>query len=120
MDARTAEALEASIRHWQENVNAQRAPEASTSPEDCALCRMFFRNGMRDACRGCPVFKKTGKSHCDDTPYDLALPAHENWEHGYGGIAMRDAFRIAAKAELDFLISLREPVETTPAKADAS
>lgn len=119
MDAKTAEALESSILHWQDNVAAERPLDASTSAEDCALCRMFFRNGMRDACRGCPVFLKTGKSHCDDTPYDLALPAHENWDDGYGGIAMRDAFRLAAQAELDFLISLREPVEATPVKADA-
>lgn len=64
----TKEALEASIRHWEENVAAETPYDASTSGRECALCGLYYD---RD-CKGCPVFERTGYECCELTPYENA------------------------------------------------
>jgi hypothetical protein len=99
MDARTREALEASIKHWQDNLAADSPADVSVQEGDCALCRAFIDLG----CRGCPVFRKTERKFCKGSPYVDACKALKEWKSGDFG---RRVFTIAAQAELDFLRSL--------------
>jgi hypothetical protein len=103
MDKQTADALEASIAHWAENMTAEKFEDASTSYMNCALCLEFD-----DGCDGCPVSKRTGKDECFGTPYYRAHSALRLW--GENGEA-RDTFHAAAKKMHDFLVSLRETVD---------
>ena len=97
-----SEALEASILHWQENVAAETPFDVKLGLKNCQLCREF----PDDSCTGCPVAKFTGESNCDDTPYGNAAYKWIEWKHHAEAKA---AWRKAAQAELDFLISLRKP-----------
>lgn len=106
MDRKTAEALEESIKHWEENVAAEWPSEASVSADDCALCEMFniADAPYEDRCIGCPVQQETGAQTCDETPYDNAFCAYYTWARSK---IDRDEWRKAATAELEFLKSLR-------------
>jgi hypothetical protein len=106
MDERTAAALEASIKHWQENVAAETPLSTSTDGDDCALCAEFNREIFVD-CNGCPVRGKTGYRFCVGTPYHKANSARDEWLDADNKSAL-SVWRAAAQAELDFLISLRE------------
>lgn len=109
MDKRTADALEASIEHWRKNVAAETPDDVSIKGDDCALCQTFFLNaGANDYCVGCPVRTRAGRVFCDNTPYVSAGYACDEWLESDTD-EDRDAWRLAAQAELDFLISLREP-----------
>lgn len=94
-----AEALEASIEKW-------RQIEAGTKRElgsaDCALCQLYLRDPVHD-CRGCPVSQRTGRGMCGGTPY-------MKWSRvaGYRAMANTDEKRALARAEREFLESLRE------------
>lgn len=105
MDKRTAEALEASIKHWQENVVAETPGNASIDTDDCALCKVFFEGD----CRGCPIQAATGDEYCWGTPYEEARELFNEWEGRPHGVRTRGLWRVAAQKELDFLISLRGP-----------
>ena len=89
MDEKTRGALERSIEHWTRRTRGH-------SDTDCALCGLF--NNKQYHCRGCPVFERTGQTGCDGTPY---------WD--WVSAATAPQRRKAAKRELDFLISLRDP-----------
>lgn len=107
MDKRTAEALEASIKHWQENVAAETPDNASIDADDCALCKIFFEGD----CQGCPIQTATRDEYCCGTPYDEASELFDQWASRPHSVRTRDFWRVAAQKELDFLISLREPTE---------
>lgn len=104
MTPRTIRAMKASINHWRDNCKAIMPDQASTAPEDCALCRRFGefceieRTGEK-----CPVFAATGEDQCVLTPYYDARDALKAAIGDDGPIA---PFIEAAQAELDFLISL--------------
>lgn len=111
-------ALELSIEHWKQNVAAERPSEARCSGNDCALCLKFYafdyvENERDDVeyfeeCARCPVYAATGgQQFCNGTPYYEARMALSEWR--YGSKTGREDWIIAAKAELDFLISLRNP-----------
>lgn len=108
MDQRTADALDASIAHWEQNVAARTPSGVSTGSKDCALCNTFM-NGR--SCPGCPVSDTTGVGQCRGTPYYDARAALSNWVDDR---AAEEGFRVAARAEVDFLKSLRQPVEDAP------
>lgn len=91
-------ALEESIKHWQNNVAAKTLWQASVDSADCALCQ------AQAGCIGCPVKEATGQWECYGTPYYAARNALFRWKVGIG---TRDEWRVAAQAELDFLKSLR-------------
>jgi hypothetical protein len=103
MDDITSEALECSIRHWEENAAATFPKFASVTEDDCALCRNFIAKG----CRGCPVFRKTGERFCVGTPYMSAVRHLRKWRDG--DATAGKFFHNEAQAELDFLRSLRAP-----------
>ena len=109
MTPEAAKALEASIKHWEENAVAERPEDASTQGSDCALCAKFNREDDDETyCIHCPVFKHTNKRLCAYTHYlGASLSLHE-WknsptEHN------RLAFQARARKEVEFLKSLREP-----------
>ena len=92
MDARTAKALEKSIKHWETVV---KNPEVTLVRRSrCALCQLFNTDRPPAVnCKGCPVADRVGDIYCRDTPLKNFL-----W-----GTTVENA-----QAELDFLISLRE------------
>lgn len=100
MDDETLTALQASIKHWDDNAKAEAPGDASADADDCALCGLFFRRG----CLGCPVAEKTGNECCEGSPYWVAYEALRDWKKD--GTVNGDTFRAAAAAERDFLISL--------------
>lgn len=106
MDAKTAEALEKSIKHWEENVAAEAPSDAVVGSRACALCVVFSSYGPRGFCDGCPVRTFTGREVCDETPYGMADDAYWQWKSR--GNSHREAWRVAARAELEFLKSLRD------------
>ena len=106
MDKRTADALEASITHWQENIAAETPEAINVYNDGCALCALFLHESDEEAeCIRCPVFARTGMALCWGTPWGRARDSLERWNNYPEA---RDAWRRAAHAELDFLISLRE------------
>jgi hypothetical protein len=96
MEKATLKALNGSIAKWRNIVKGKIADEGS---DNCPLCVLFFQDG----CRGCPVSANTGKASCDGTPYRTKwVPAA-----GAGEKAIAPDQIAAAKAELNFLMSLR-------------
>ena len=106
MDAKTLEALKASIAKWERNAEAKTPGEYKIGEEDCPLCVMF--KIWPDECEGCPVFERTGIKSCRGTPYVQAATARRDWRCGY---VTADRARAAARDEVAFLKSLL-PEET--------
>lgn len=112
MDKRTLKALKGSIKHWQENVDAETPDDATTDGFACDLCDEFHdKYDDLPECAGCPVYKKTGQTGCTGTPYFPAHHALRDWRFK-GTSSHKQAWRKAAQAELDFLISLLPEGET--------
>lgn len=99
MDPKTLHALRASIAHWKENEQVTDIDDAKTGARHCALCVLFF--DFPNDCKGCPVKEKTGKNNCRDTPYYQTVDSKNDSD--------LEAFRLAAKAEREFLESLLPP-----------
>ncbi len=105
MDAKTREALEGSIAKWQAIVDGTGYDRGISN---CPLCKMFYENitinvdDFNTYCCGCPVSEKVGDDNCMETPY-------MRWDRLKGRDATADTpeRKVAAQAELDFLISLR-------------
>lgn len=114
MDAKTATLLEASIVHWHENSRAMDPDDYTIGAGYCALCGEF--NDYPNPCVGCPVHSRTGLRSCKRTPYEEAADALHEW-HALAEASKTArmlagrAARKAARAERDFLISLRAPRE---------
>ncbi len=113
MKKETRIALEASIKHWEENVAATDISEVSVDESDCALCHRF--QGIEDCytdedgeIERCPVYVRTDFADCEKTPYMNAY-----WK--YRSVEARTAeladFTHHAKLELAFLKSLRPEKE---------
>ena len=105
MTPEVREALEASIKHWEENRDARSPADVTYSVQHCALCQLFFYNYL-NRCSGCPIQERTGRSLCEDTPYEDAVNARTAWKNGY---ASQEDFQTAAQAEVDFLKNLLPP-----------
>jgi hypothetical protein len=99
MNAKTLKALKGSIRKWEKIVAGM---GGDRGPANCALCEMFLHE---HACRGCPVYSRTGQEGCRGTPYD-------DWKgrrhpHGQNEVfATTPHYKSAARAEVRFLKSL--------------
>jgi hypothetical protein len=101
------QALLDSIKHWEEiikqvidNISNNRSYGLNVffGGEHCPLCLKYNNNnhsGILNKCHDCPIFEKTRKKFCADTPY-------ENLKNTYTG---KD-FLIVAIDELQFLKSL--------------
>jgi hypothetical protein len=114
MTPEAAQALERSIQHWEQNVRATRPAQASARGEDCALCQLYANADKRtgDCGQGCPV-ASAGHNVCQGTPYREAAITLMTWRTARGPAYViqtaRDAFHAAARAEVEFLKSLRDP-----------
>lgn len=98
-----SEALEGSIKKWEDIVNSE---GKDNGIKDCALCN------KHDRCQECPVAIKTGKLACNGTSYQAWCD--HNCTHG--DIIPREDYYVhegcdecerLAQEMLDFLISLR-------------
>src|SRR3990172_1778234 len=63
MDKKTLEALKKSIIKW--GKIAKSTKEKDLGGYNCGLCGLF----VDVACVGCPIYSKTNKKYCRDTPY---------------------------------------------------
>ncbi len=118
MQPKVREALEASIKHWEENVAAKTSEEAKVFGDSCALCKLFSEpyeasdpDDYRENCGHpsfgkCPVFSKTGKNECGGSPWETAMNAWRAWNPQDPDFLVY--WQKVAQAELDFLCSLRE------------
>jgi len=107
----TAQALEKSIKHWEENLQAALDNEPDSvhvGAAACALCNKFAGQEKRydDKCVGCPIYTKTGEKHCAGTPYRWVVYHQDRALERIDG--SEDDLVKACKEELDFLKSLRE------------
>lgn len=108
MNKKIKEALEGSIDKWQKIVDYLETRQRFTRSiygvmgeleqkgRNCPLCILI----QRTDCNGCPVQISTGRRGCNETPYYAFTAAVDNQNLA--------AMKVQAKAELDFLISLRE------------
>lgn len=96
MNAKTLKALRSSIAHWRRMATGRALPGEVPYGSQCALCNIF----LSQACRGCPVMKKTMNCSCGNTPFCYALQAFQR-----GGLSSSE-FQMYATDELKFLKSL--------------
>jgi len=107
MKEETLNALKKSIVKWERI--AKSTKELDKGIVNCALCNLFNAGG----CGGCPVYEKTKKKYCRDTPYtewsDHVID--DNYSFSYVGAGLRrkpgcrECLRLVRK-ELNFLKSL--------------
>lgn len=111
MDKRTREALEGSINKWQAIVAGTEYDQGSYN---CPLCHLFNHHASDPTCVGCPVATATGMVGCDGTPYETFC------EHSTNGYARSPSAKRVARAELDFLISLRPADNKSESKSESA
>jgi hypothetical protein len=103
MNKQTAEALEKSIKKWEDILNNE---DVDLGTKNCALCELFHHYN----CNHCPVKNKSGMTFCNDTPYEKWEIHHEEM-HGDPSFTKRQPncpiCEKLAKDEIDFLKSLR-------------
>lgn len=109
MDARTREALEASIEKWKANAATAMPTVVRLGVGDCPLCRLFNREG--NDCAGCPVHERTKAAFCDNSPYVHAFRTWLVWRDLPDNALAAAEFHAAAQDEVDFLTSLLEPAQ---------
>lgn len=85
------------IRHWARLATGTEGEDESIGVKDCALCVVHYHHGM---CKGCPVYKDTGKTKCQGTPYNGVVRAANKY-----GFASKQ-FRCKAVSMLEYLIRL--------------
>lgn len=108
MNKRTREALEKSIKHWEDMLKKQNPHQIFLGTDACALCRIYID---AKGCGECPVALKTGEARCGGTPYYIAWKAWNVWWPEYlldGDTEHKYKFRAACRKEIEFLKSLRE------------
>ena len=106
MDKATRIALEASIKHWENNTKALKPMDVRVGVSSCALCVAFHAFN----CSGCPVRERTGRGSCSNTPYSVASQALRRWKRCSHAVEReaRAGFTLAATEELNFLVGLRD------------
>lgn len=112
MDNRTRVALGQSIKHWEENLAEENPRRIKVYSTACPLCDLF--NQEDNDCEGCPVMEKTGLENCEGSPWIEAARAFEAWKQVPGNENEKERWKIAAKAELDFLRKLDQSVASEP------
>ena len=103
MDAATLTALQGSIAKWEAIATGDGADDGC---DNCPLCQMFWVGNHDGGCEGCPVFEKTGKHLCIDSPYIPWHVATAEQQQAWPRRAKTEEHRRLARAEVDFLKSL--------------
>lgn len=109
MNPETLKALQESIAHWDRLASGKRKHNECVSVGDCALCERFNTpvKSIELKCAGCPVFEKTGKQFCYDTPFTHAEAISDEMDPEDPNNPMdSEEFQEAAEDELEFLKSL--------------
>ena len=70
-------ALDASIKHWEDNASGKTKDTLVTS---CACCVEFRGQGQRGGCKDCPIAISTGKFFCAGISYELVADSNSNEE----------------------------------------
>ena len=117
-DSEVSEALEKSIKHWEENAKALNQSDVKIGCHNCALCNIFHTSGDKfsgtGCCWNCPVSKKTGDRFCQGTPYVSALKYYNLWRSSKFNSLSKShygkMFRDFAMKEVEFLKSLRKGI----------
>ena len=124
MDNATKDALESSIVVWEKKRDATDPNEIGLGPWTCPLCTLFNTASHItpvNRCMGCPVFERTGKKFCENTPYaNMAMAlasvrnAHAKLETPSNALSCSMAREVAwnewrarANKQVQFLKSLR-------------
>jgi hypothetical protein len=113
---RTISALKKSVKHWQENFDADYYFDISIYEEDCPLCSIFAKD---NDCKGCPIRDYTGKPDCMGTPWyqvrTVYCPNDINfWEsNDFFNTTPSKKLKNAIKKELIFLENLYKQLITT-------
>lgn len=117
-DKKMREGLDDAIAHWESNARAEIPDDAAVYGNSCALCKLFAIRppigrllSPRQPCEGCPVADAAGCVGCGDTPYEDAAKAWRAWK---AGDASREAFRVCARMELNFLRGVRTKLGDPP------
>lgn len=120
------DALRTSIEKWKKNAVVECISDVDFGPKSCPLCLMF---NLMGTCKGCPVARAAGVPGCRNTPYPHARNAWTNWQSRLFDYENSDLavsapprivlehrleeahseFIVAAKEELAFLRSLKQP-----------
>lgn len=118
MNVETLAALKGSIRKW-ECIRDQKVNDWGVN--NCPLCQLFNNNNDDKCeqidCVGCPVYEKTKKEDCGDTPYKKFtqwLYKSEGIPYNFGhyhtalirNTKLVGELKQLAQDEIDFLISL--------------
>ena len=106
MKNETKVALQESIEHWERLRDGTHEKNEHPYASQCSLCLRFdcgvcviFDKDLEEVER-CPVYKKTGKDTCEETPYNKAYEAFFNERLNKGERYNR------MNAEVQFLKSL--------------
>lgn len=74
-------ALKKSIEHWEKLLAAKTQKDLANEgwgAFHCPLCALYHRldkNNRFVVCTGCPIYERTNKSACVDSPYEEAADA---------------------------------------------
>ena len=116
-ESEVSEALEKSIKHWEENAKVLKLSDVKIGRADCALCGLFNDFNNCFGCNGCPVFEKTGRRYCDRTPYVIANIDRKRWSYAImDNLSNKERekarlkFQESALKEVEFLKSLRKGI----------
>jgi hypothetical protein len=116
LKTRQIEALEKSITHWKENEKQKLAIKVDLSPESCECCNQFLKEEDLQNCEECPIFERTLKRFCRQTPYIFVSEERYKILAGRGLKQRKEApvtqsLRSAIKHELDFLQALKKELK---------
>ena len=95
------------IAHWERLVSGNRREDEYIGVNDCAFCRRY--HSRYNLCKGCPIYKETGKRSCRGTPYD-------DIGRYFSGVFLTQEkldypeFKELARVELEWLKELRKKV----------
>lgn len=110
-----SEALELSIKKWQEIVNGT---GIDMGVLNCELCYKYYTpvdvSTLQKArcAKECPVRKNAGDQYCNNTPY-VEWSVHQRIRHEREDVkqVQCETCKVLAQKELDYLISLRKKEE---------
>lgn len=104
------DALLLSIEKWQFISNYYESGETELLSDGgistCGCCILFFNPNGRVQCKDCPIYNKTGRKFCWNTPYDDYAEIVDNYDDEEKREFDVEEVLKHAKAELKFLQDL--------------
>lgn len=103
MTPKMAKGLKQTIQQWEKYTNATDPLQIIRDEIGCP----FWRTAT--GCLSCPVYFRTDRVGCVETPLQLAIPTLEEWKLNPNSKTHQQAFFEIVQAEIDFLKSFLEP-----------